>query len=116
MPTSVERNKRPRPDDARAAYMAANGMVALGEIERGIRWAERAVELAPEEPMLLYNVGCIYSLAGRVPQAIECLDQAVTHGLTQKGWFEHDSNLDPLRSHPGFETLMRRLKKRGARS
>jgi hypothetical protein len=59
--------------------------------------------------MLLYNVGCIYSLAGEVVEAIDALERAVDHGLTQKGWFEHDSNLDPLRSHPRFQALLKRL-------
>jgi non-specific serine/threonine protein kinase len=108
----AEAHAKLNPDDARAAYMAANGMVALGQTEKGLRWAERAVQMAPEEPMLLYNVGCIYSLAGRIDEAIECLDRAVTHGLTQSDWFEHDSNLDPLREHPEFEAVMRRLDER----
>jgi hypothetical protein len=29
--------------------------------------------------------------------------------LTQKGWFEHDSNLDPLRRHPRFKRLLKQL-------
>jgi len=65
--------------------------------------------MRPDDPMLLYNVGCIYSLLGCVEEAITVLAQAVQHGLRQKGWFEHDSNLDPLRSHPKFEELIRDL-------
>ncbi len=100
---------RLHPDDTRARYMAANALVALGERERGLEWARAALAQEPDEPMLLYNVGCIYSLAGEVDEAIDALERAVDHGLTQKGWFEHDSNLDPLRSHPRFEALLKRL-------
>ena len=59
--------------------------------------------------MLLYNVGCIHSLLGRGDDAITCLEEAVRHGITDRGWFEHDSNLDPLRGEPRFEALLRRL-------
>ncbi len=59
--------------------------------------------------MLLYNLGCIYSLAGEGEDAIDCLERAVVRGLTQKGWFEHDSNLDSLRGHPRFKALMDKL-------
>jgi len=97
------------PDDARALYMGANGLVAMGEREKGLEWARRARDIEPDEPMLLYNLGCIYSLAGEGEEAIDCLERAVARGLTQKGWFEHDSNLDPLRDHPRFKALMDKL-------
>jgi TolB-like protein/tetratricopeptide (TPR) repeat protein len=102
----VEARLELHPDDARALYMGANGLVALDEREAGLAWARRARSLAPEEAMLLYNLGCIYSLAGEVEEALDCLESAVRHGVTQKGWYEHDSNLDPIRRHPRFEALL----------
>jgi len=105
----VEERIELHPDDTRALYMGANGQVALGEREKGLEWARRAQSLAPDEPMLLYNLGCIFSLAGEIDQALDCLERAVAHGLIQKGWYEHDSNLDPLRKHPRFEKLMTKL-------
>ena len=107
----AEKHLELNPDDARAVYLGANGLVALGEVERGLEWAARALEMAPDEPMLLYNVGCIYSLAGRIDDAVEVLERAVANGLTQKRWFEHDNNLDPLREHPRFRALMERLER-----
>jgi TolB-like protein/Flp pilus assembly protein TadD len=97
------------PDDARALYMGANGLVALGEREKGLEWARRARDIAPDEPMLLYNLGCIYSLAGEIEEALDCLERAIAHGLIQKGWYEHDSNLDPLREHPRYRALIEKL-------
>jgi TolB-like protein/Flp pilus assembly protein TadD len=94
------------PDDARALYMGANGLVALGRLEQGLEWAGQALTMDPGEPMVLYNVACIQSLAGRVEDAVDCLERAVATGLTQKSWLDHDSNLDPLRQHPRFQALM----------
>jgi adenylate cyclase len=62
--------------------------------------------MEPDEPMVLYNVGCVYSLLGHVEEAIDCLEKAARNGLRQEGWFEHDSNLDPLRAHPRFRSLL----------
>ncbi len=98
------------PDDVRALYMGANGMVALEQRDRGREWAERALALRPDDPMVLYNIGCIYSMLGHVDEAISCLEKSVAKGLTQKGWFEHDNNLDPLRRHPRFRKLARQLR------
>jgi adenylate cyclase len=105
----VEERLELYPDDARALYMGANGLVALGKNEKGLDWARRARRIAPDEAMLLYNLGCIYSLAGEIEEALECLEKAVSLGVTQKGWYEHDSNLDALRGHLRFKTLMARL-------
>ncbi|MFZ2055634.1 MAG: protein kinase [Candidatus Aminicenantales bacterium] len=97
------------PDDVRALYMGANGLVALGEHEKGLDWVRRALALEPDDPMVLYNVACIYSLAGRVAEALDCLEKAVNAGLTQRGWLEHDSNLDLIRNDPRFQALLKRL-------
>jgi len=107
---TAEEHLRWSPDDARAVYMVANGLAALGERERAREWAERARSMRPEEPMTLYNVGCIYSMLGHIEEAIDCLEKCVRNGLTQKGWFEHDNNLDPIRGHPHFKALLKKLK------
>jgi adenylate cyclase len=105
----AEQHVNLNPDDVRALYMAANGMAALGQQQRAREWAERALSLRPDDAMLLYNVGCIYSLLGCVEEALTCLEKAFRLGLRNKGWYEHDSNLDPLRQHPRFQELMRQL-------
>jgi TolB-like protein/Tfp pilus assembly protein PilF len=106
---AAEQHLALNPDDARALYMAANGMVALGERQRGREWAQRALAAEPDNPMLLYNVGCIYSMLGVIDEAIDCLERAVAKGLTQKGWYVHDTNLDALRGHARFQALLERL-------
>lgn len=97
------------PDDVRALYMGANGLVALGRVEEGLQWASRALRMRPDDPMLLYNLGCIFALAGQPANALDCLERAVDRGLTHRGWYEHDSNLDSLRSTSRFESLLARL-------
>ncbi len=102
------------PDDARALYMGANGLVALGECEQGLEWARQALDLDTGDPMLLYNVACIQALAGRVEDALDCLERSVANGLMEKRWLEHDSNLDPVRSHPRYKNLLQTLVQLGA--
>ena len=97
------------PDDARAMYMSANGLVALGETDRGRQAAQRALEIRPDDPMLLYNVGCIFAMLGMGEAALECLSKAAAGGLKQKAWYENDGNLDSIRAHPRFEELLKSL-------
>jgi tetratricopeptide (TPR) repeat protein len=105
----AEKHLELHPDDTRALYMAANGMAALGEEVRARQYAERALAVSPADPMLLYNVGCIFSLLGLVESALDCLEKAAAGGLTQKGWYENDSNLDPLRKLRRFKALLNSL-------
>jgi tetratricopeptide (TPR) repeat protein len=97
------------PDDTRALYMGANGLVALGEFEKGLEWANQALAIDPEEPMVLYNVACVQSLSKKYEEALDSLEKAVRSGLTQKNWLEHDSNLDPLRKSPRYKKLIKLL-------
>ncbi len=94
------------PDDVRALYLGANGLVALGERDRGLDWARRARGIAPDDTMLLYNIACIFSLAGNGDEALECLEKAVHQGFAFKAWVEHDNNLDAIRDHPRYRALM----------
>jgi adenylate cyclase len=103
----AEERLRLSPDDVRARYLGANALVALGERAKGLQWARAAQALDPDEPMLLYNVGCIYAMAGEREEALECLERAAgSGGIAQREWFEHDSNLDSLREEPRFQAIL----------
>ncbi len=105
----VEKHVDLHPDDARALYMGAIGLIALGEKDKGRDWARRARKIDPDDPMLLYNLGCFHSLAGDAEEAVDCLERAAAGGLLQKGWYENDGDLDALRSHPRFQALLERM-------
>ena len=94
------------PGNVRALYMGANGLVALGENKKGLAWLQRALLLEPADPMLLYNAGCIYSLCKMPDEALNCLERSVKTGLTQKAWYENDSNLDILREMTRFQEML----------
>ncbi|MFB3133410.1 MAG: tetratricopeptide repeat protein [Rhodothermales bacterium] len=102
----AEQHLKLDPDDTRALYMVANGLVALGETEQGLEWLQRALSLDPDDAMLLYNAGCTYALAHQSDEALMYLEGSVAAGVTQKEWYENDSNLDSVRAHPRFKALL----------
>ena len=105
--TVAERNFELNPDDARALYLGAGALVVLGEKDRGLEWAARAIALNPDDSSILYNLVCIYALAGETEQALDSLEKLVRQATGQKGWIEHDSDLDSLRDHPRFQALLK---------
>jgi adenylate cyclase len=108
---AVEARLKMHPDDSRALYMGANGLVALGEYEQGLEWANQAIAIDGNDPMVLYNVACVQSLAGRYDDALNALEKSVQCGMMHINWLEHDSNLDPLRHHPRYKKIIKLLSK-----
>ena len=105
----IEKHLELHPDDARALYMGAGGLCAMGERQRALEWARRALAIEPDDPGVLYNVACNYSLLGRPEEAIDCLEKAINNGFGFKQWIEHDSDLDSLRDIPRFQALVKKL-------
>ncbi|HLW78352.1 MAG TPA: tetratricopeptide repeat protein, partial [Terriglobia bacterium] len=102
----IDKHLELHPDDARALYLGAGALCQLGERAKSEEWLARARRMEPDDPGVLYNVACGFSLLGNVEPAIECLEQAVKLGFAFKEWIEHDADLEPLRSHPRFQALL----------
>ena len=105
----VEKHLEMHPDDARALYMGAGALIEAGQPDRALEWTRRARDIDPDDPGVLYNVACCYAELGRTEEAIECLEKATSMGEWLKGWAEHDSDLDSIRSNPRFQALLKSL-------
>ncbi|HEX8925883.1 MAG TPA: tetratricopeptide repeat protein, partial [Terriglobales bacterium] len=103
---AAEKHLEFHPEDVRALYFGANGLTQLGEKDRARRWVARALDLEGEEPLVVYNVACVYALLGDVEPAIDCLERSVTKGFAQKEWMKNDPDLECVRAHPRFKKLV----------
>jgi serine/threonine protein kinase/tetratricopeptide (TPR) repeat protein len=105
----TEQHLELHPDDARACVLAAAN-VAHSDPQAALTYLERAIRADPTDPNLLYNVACTYAvIGGRVSDALDALEQAVTRGWGDKGWIEHDSDLDSLRQEPRYLALLQSM-------
>jgi len=93
------------PGDIRPLLLGAIALIELGDTARGLDWTRRALELDSQDPNVLYNAGCAFSIAGEVEEAITCLEKSVPFCADRK-WLNSDSYLDPLRSLPRFQELL----------
>jgi len=97
------------PDDVRALYLGAIVHIKIGNKKLGMGWASKALEIEPEETSVLYNVACCYSLLNEKEEAIELLEKAVDGGFGYMEWLMNDSDLDSIRDHPKFQSLIEKM-------
>ncbi|MGB7435666.1 MAG: protein kinase [Candidatus Acidiferrum sp.] len=102
----TEKHIEKHPDDARALYLGASILARIGDREKSMDWAGRALAIDPDEPSIVYNIACTYALIGRKEEALDCLRRVMEHGDFLKNWAAKDSDLDSLRSDPRFQALL----------
>ena len=105
----IRRHLELNPGDARALSFGATTLATFGERSEALAWADRAADIDPEEPSVIYNVACVYAILGSPDEALDLLEQVITRGFGHRGWVEQDPDLRSLRDHPRFRKLLERL-------
>ena len=103
---AVEKHLEFYPGDIRPLLLGATALIELGETRRGLEWTRRALELDSQDPNVLYNAACAFSISGEFEEALTCLEKSLPF-CADRSWVDHDSYLDPLRSLPRFQKLLR---------
>jgi TolB-like protein/Flp pilus assembly protein TadD len=106
MVKAAERAVMLNPGDSRALYLGAINLERIGEHQRAQEWADRALHLDPTHPVMLYNLACFHSVAGRVDAALDMVEKALDLGFLHREWYLTDSDLENIRRHPRFDELM----------
>jgi tetratricopeptide (TPR) repeat protein len=68
--------------------------------------ASALVNAHPEYPMMVYNLACVESLAGRKEDAIAHLRQAAEQSDRAREYAARDSDFDAIRDEPEFQRLV----------
>ncbi len=105
----IQRYLEMNPDDSRALIIGASQLCFVGEQEKGVELAERALGKDENEPNLLYNAACFYAREGDIDRSLELLARAVEQGWGDRAWLETDSDLDSLRSDHRYIALIEGL-------
>jgi non-specific serine/threonine protein kinase len=103
---NIDKRLEIHPDDSRAAYLKSASLIELGQHEEGLEWADKSYAADPQDPYIVYGVACSYSRVGKVDEAIDYFEKSVACGFAHKDWIEQDDDLDPLRDHPRFKSIV----------
>jgi serine/threonine protein kinase/Flp pilus assembly protein TadD len=95
------------PDDARGHMYFAIDLVQAARIEEAKVQAEKALELSPTDPLMLYNAACFYARLGEKESALEALKNAFAVGYEDFEWIKRDPDLDSIRDEPDYIALMK---------
>lgn len=107
----TERHVEVHPEDARALYLGAHSLLHVGDPERALEWAARALAIDPDENSTIYNVACLYAQLGERDRALDLLETTIRNGFGQMAWLENDPDLVALRDEPRFKSLLQLLSK-----
>jgi tetratricopeptide (TPR) repeat protein len=95
------------PDSIDALINLAGGWKDKGNYRKALSYVQRSVEIQPSGDGY-YNVACYFSLLGKYDDALAALGTAISeYGSQWRNLARRDDDFIPMRSHPGFKSLMK---------
>jgi tetratricopeptide (TPR) repeat protein len=80
-----------------------------GRIVDGLKMDRKLVKLQPANATAHYNLACSLALVKRNTAALDELRRAVELGYRDFDWMQQDPDLEALKKHPGFRSLLTQL-------
>lgn len=96
-----------QPEDARARMFYAIHLVRAERYEEAKSEAAKAIELNPNDALMMYNASCFYSRLGEVDLAVKAFKNAIAAGFGNFEWIKRDPDLDNIREEPGYIESMK---------
>ena len=94
------------PDDARAHIFHAVFLRDSGRIDEATEKMDRAIELSPNDAVMMYNAACFYAGLNEKQSALKNLINAVEKGFKHFEYIKHDPDLEIIRKEPEYIELM----------
>jgi len=95
------------PDNGLALGYVVWSLCTLGEVERARDLAKRAMLLDPDNLTMRYNFGCAFTELREFEVALDYLGPVFERDAAETvNWAKVDPDLDPLREHPRFRSMM----------
>jgi hypothetical protein len=81
-----------------------------GRVADGLKMDRKLVKLQPANATAHYNLACSLALSKRKADALRSLRHAVALGYRDFDWMKQDPDLEELKAHPDFVSLLEPLK------
>lgn len=102
--TALESNPR----DAAAVGNGAMSLAVLGELKKAREWAERALELEPNNYILRYNIACVFAMElDDQERALDLIEDSLVHlGVDHIRHAQADPDIASVHDHPRFAKMI----------
>jgi tetratricopeptide (TPR) repeat protein len=97
------------PCEEGALTVLGHAYTAAGEIGKGLEIDQRLSRLRPDDPIVFYNLACSLSLMGRLDEAFDALNRAVSLGYRDLEHLMEDPDMENVRRDRRFEAVRRRM-------
>lgn len=95
-----------KPDKYEALDNKGYALTLLKRFEEAEACFNQAITINPDHANAWYNKGVLYGLQGKVESAIDALKQAITLDPKYREMAKTDTDFDPIRHDPRFQTLL----------
>lgn len=101
----LEKAARLTPKDSHVHLARGWCYKRTGQLQRAIDSLEHALQNDPADALVVFNLSCYWSLAGQKGLALSFLARALEIDSSYRDLIEDESDFDPIRSDPGFQSL-----------
>ncbi len=101
-----ERALREDPEDPTLMLGMAWCYKRTGQLGKAIAVTEAAYRVAPDKPLIMYNLACYLALAGDRERALAWLGRALRRDQSFRKLVAEETDFDSLRSDPDFRRIV----------
>ena len=98
------------PNFVEALVALAELYTVSGMIDHGLTIDERLAQLKPDDPVILYNLACSYSLTNQIDKAYRSMKKAIHCGYADFRHLDRDRDLDNLRQDRRFQKFISKFR------
>jgi serine/threonine protein kinase/tetratricopeptide (TPR) repeat protein len=95
------------PEDTYRRMAYAVTLAKAKRMEEAKAEGDKALELSPNDPIMMYYGACLYARLGEKQSAVQLLGNAVTNGYENYEWIKRDPDFESIRHEPGYIELMK---------
>ena len=95
------------PEDAYRHMAYAISLAIAGRIDKAKTEGEKALDLSPDDPIMMYYGACLYTRFKENKYAVELLSRAIKNGYQNYEWIKRDPDFDSIRNEPSYIELMK---------